>query len=49
MAARGPNIEKTVNLYDADWKALLSARDLVARPTCMAVKTMAMYTVADAS
>ena len=39
---RGPKIEKTVNPYDADWKASLSARDFVASPTCMTVRTMAM-------
>ena len=46
---RRPKIKKTVNPYDADWKASLSARDFVARPICIAVRTTAMYTIADAS
>ncbi|KAI1270310.1 hypothetical protein F5Y18DRAFT_421802 [Xylariaceae sp. FL1019] len=42
-------MEKTVSPYEADWKAWSSARASVASPTCIAVKTIAMYTVAEAS
>lgn len=37
---RAPKMENTVKPYDTDWNALLRARDSVASPTCMAVKTM---------
>lgn len=46
---RGPTIEKTVETYDADRKASLSARAFVVSPTCIAVRTMVRYTVAEAS
>lgn len=42
----GPRMEKTVNLYDARWKPTFSWSRLVARPTCIAVSTKAMETVA---
>lgn len=46
---RGPKIENIVNLEDTDWKTLLFPRDFVASPTCIAVKTITMNTVEDAS
>lgn len=49
VMTRVPRIEKTVKPYDADWNALLLARAFVARPTCMAVRTIAMYIVVDVS
>ena len=41
-AIRGLRIEKTANLYDADWNALLPRSMSVAKLTCIAVRTMAM-------
>ena len=42
-------MEKTVKPYDADWNLLLYFSLSAASPTCMAVRTMAIYTVVDAS
>ena len=49
MPKSGPSIEMTVKPYETAWNATLFWRAFVASPTCMAVKTKAMYTVADAS
>lgn len=48
-ATRSPRIEMMVKPYDADTNELLLCRLSRANPTCMAVRTMAMYTVVDAS
>jgi hypothetical protein len=48
-ATRNPRIEKMVKPYDADTNELLPCRLSRANPTCMVVRTMAMYTVVDAS
>jgi hypothetical protein len=48
-AAKELIIVNTVKPYDAAWKMLSSANAFVAKPTCMAVKTIAMYASTDAS
>jgi hypothetical protein len=48
-AISGPMMEKTVKPYDAAWKAPLSPSLVVESPTCIAVSTMATYTVDPAS
>ena len=37
-----PQNSKTAKPYEADWNPSLPARVLVASPTCIAVRTMAM-------
>jgi len=48
-AMRGPRIENMVKPYDADKNESLPLSLSIANPACMAVRTMAMYTVVDAS
>jgi hypothetical protein len=42
-------IAKIVKPQDADWNTSFAARDVVARPTCIAVRTIAIYTETVAS